>query len=926
MTILKLKTIAFLLFCLPLSMAAQKDVKNIWELMEQRDLNISQIDAWAKDYFARVGTERGTGYKQFQRWRYERGFHSDKNGFLIPPQEEFRAYEQAFPIGKAQSRTLVGAWTEIGPYSKNPTSGWNPGQGRITAVAIHPSDEATIYVSSPGGGIWKSTNSGAAWTPLIDAVNATWMDIYHIAIDPTNNTTLYAGLTTGGIIKSTNSGVSWAATGAGPASIRKIIVNPINSAIVLAACGNGVWRSINGGTDWTNTSVDDAQDIEFKFDNKDIVFVTSNSSNLLRSTNNGATFTDIALPTGTNGRTLVGVAVSNPNVIYVIQAEGQRFGRLHKSTDGGLTFTTLITGNTIGLNFFGYEQNGVDNGGQATYDMAICVNRTNADEVHIAGIICWKSTNGGMTFAPTTRWDWPAVAGNYNHADVHQLEWVNNTLYSTSDGGLYKSNDNGTVWTDLTAPIGIRQFYRIGTSKNTVNVITGGQQDLGSTFRQNGTTWVDWLGGDGMDCVIDPTNSTRAIGTSQNGGIYRTTDGAATKVDLINPNAGAWVTPLAWHPTSPDTVYGGWQGFYRSNNGGDNWNLLGTMQTVMTCIAVAPSNTQYLYANNTANFFRSKNAGVTWETPAAPDGRPDLITSIAVSPLNPEKIWVTTSATSNNVWVSTNAGTTWTNISAGLPSIAARSIAVDNNVAEDLYLGMNIGVYTRSNTNATWTVQATGLPLVAVNEVEIQKISGKLFVATYGRGVWESALSNTVVLPVQLVAFSGKANGVANDLTWQVAEQNGIKQYNIERSEDGLQDWQTIGSVAPQKSQTANYDFTDKQPLPVNYYRLKIVEQEATVHYSKVIVIDRQKFKLSVTRLFPNPVENTLQIAFDGAQNGNVSVVVRDLLGRILISKNINSQLGKNNINVDVSQLPSATYVLFISDGKKQVTEKFVKK
>ena len=928
MTIFRLRTLAFLLFCLPLSMAAQKDVKTIWQLMERNDLSISQIDAWAKDYFARVGTGRGVGYKHFQRWRYERRFHLDKNGFLIAPEEEFRAYQEAFPVGKAQSRTLVGAWNEIGPFSKNPTTSWNPGQGKITGVAIHPSDTTTIYVSSAGGGVWKSTNSGATWTPLIDAVNATWMLLEHIAIDSANKTTLYAGLAAGGVIKTRNSGTSWTATGAGPSKVRKIVVNPADSNIVLAACVNGVWRSINGGGLWTQSSMEDAQDIEFKFDDKNIVFVTGIDRNFLRSTNNGASFTTIALPVGsTSDRTMMGVTAADPNVVYVIQANGEVFGKLHKSTNAGLNFTTLITGDTTTRNFFGYEQNGSGNKGQAGGNMAIGVNPTNADEVHIAGIICWKSTNGGTTFAPTTQWKWPAPAANYNHADMHQFEWVKNTLYSTSDGGLYKSTNNATSWTDLTASMGIRQFYRIGTSKTTANVITGGLQDQGSVFRQNGTTWVDWLGGDGMDCIIDPTNSMRTIGTTQNGGIWRTSDAGASFDNLSNPTAGEWVTPIAWHPTHKDTVYGGWNGFYRSNDSGTTWTRLGPASTSnMYCIAIAPSNTQYLYANNFDGFFRSKNAGVTWSQLGGPNNTGSDISSIAVSPLNPEKIWVTTTAASNNVFVSTDAGSTWTNISAGLPTIGARSIVVDNNAAEDLYLGMNIGVYTRSNNSPTWTVQATGLPLVAVNEVEIQKVSGKLFVATYGRGIWESGLSNSVIVPVTLVSFSGKANGAANDLTWQVAEQNGIKQYNIERSEDGLQDWQTIGSVVPQKSLTANYDFTDKQPLPVSYYRLKVLEQDATANYSKVIVIDRQKFKLGVTRLFPNPVENNLQITFDAAQNGNVSVVVRDLLGRILLVKNMDSQLGKNNFNLDVSQLPGATYFLFISDGKKEVTEKFVKK
>jgi hypothetical protein len=158
-----------------------------------------------------------------------------------------------------------------------------------------------------------------------------------------------------------------------------------------------------------------------------------------------------------------------------------------------------------------------------------------------------------------------------------------------------------------------------------------------------------------------------------------------------------------------------------------------------------------------------------------------------------------------------------------------------------------------------------------------------------------------------------------------VSEQSGIKQYNIERSEDGLQDWQTIGAVAAQKNPTADYQFSDKQPFPLGYYRLKIVEADATTHYSKVVAVDRQKSKLGIAQLSPNPADKTLQVGFDAAQTGNVSVVVRDLIGRVVMMQQVDSQEGRNNVTLDISSLPSATYFLLVSDGKKQMMQKFVK-
>jgi hypothetical protein len=764
---------------LALSFMANAQKINIHELMERTDLKIQEVEAIADAHFKVVGTERGSGYKQYQRWLYEKRFHLREDGSFISPEEESIQYQRV--AGKKTSSSgsrATTVWSELGPSSWVRTSSWNPGVGRLTSVAIHPANEAIIYVSSPGGGIWKSINSGASWTPLIDFVNSAWMNIFNLCIDPSNQNTVYAGLSSGGVLKSINAGVTWATTGSGPSTIRKILVHPTNSNIVFAAASNGLWRSTNGGTSWTSTQSTAKADVEFNPTNPNIMISSgSSSASIWRSTDNGVTWTTITLPA--TGRTLIGVSPNDANVVYVVQASGSTFGTLYKSTDAGLTYIAQITGSpAAGTNFFGYDTNGTGTTGQATYDMAICVDPLNVNEVHIAGIICWKSTNGGTSFVAETAWSLPNSIG-YNHADVHSLEWINNTIYSTSDGGVYKSINNGDDWTDLSSGIAIRQFYRIACAKTNANVITGGAQDNGSTFRQSGGNWVEWLGADGMDAILSPTNAAIAIGTSQNGSIYKTTNSGASYSGLSNPSAGNWVTPLAIHPTNHDTVYGGWTGVYRSVNGGTSWTLLSgtTITTKLSCLVVAPSDTRYIYASEGTALYRTSDAGATWTSITATGS----ITSICISPLNPQKIWITTSATSNHVQVSTNMGTSWTVMTMGLPALAARSIVVEDNANEGLYVGMNIGVFYRDNINTTWTNHATGLPLVAINEVEIQKSSGKLRVATYGRGVWESDLQSNIPTQVPSCAtLSYPLNNAINtpttvNLAWSATSAFGYR-------------------------------------------------------------------------------------------------------------------------------------------------------
>jgi photosystem II stability/assembly factor-like uncharacterized protein len=231
--------------------------------------------------------------------------------------------------------------------------------------------------------------------------------------------------------------------------------------------------------------------------------------------------------------------------------------------------------------------------------MAICVNPSNANEVHIAGIICWKSTNGATSFVAETVWYYPNGTG-YNHADVHSLEWVGTTIYSSSDGGVYKSTNNGGDWTDISTGLAIRQIYRMSNSITNSNVITIGSQDNGSSYRQSGGNWKDWLGADGMDNMISPTNAAVAYGTSQYGSLYKTTNSGTTYSDINTPADGNWITPIAMDPSSSSIIYGGWNDVYKSTNSGGSWTNLSTIfiSKKLDVLAVAKSNTNFICGRN----------------------------------------------------------------------------------------------------------------------------------------------------------------------------------------------------------------------------------------------------------------------------------------------------------------------------------------
>jgi photosystem II stability/assembly factor-like uncharacterized protein len=168
----------------------------------------------------------------------------------IQPSGDWNQYQQS--TQQMRNSATAANWIPLGPSGWNCTTSWNPGTGRLTYLAIHPSNEQVIYVCSPGGGIWKTSNGGASWIPLTDQ-NASWMTAFAITIDPVNTNIVYAGIANNaGVIKSTDGGSNWTSTGAGPSgTVRKILIHPSATNIVFVAATNGIWRSVNAGTNWT---------------------------------------------------------------------------------------------------------------------------------------------------------------------------------------------------------------------------------------------------------------------------------------------------------------------------------------------------------------------------------------------------------------------------------------------------------------------------------------------------------------------------------------------------------------------------------------------------------------------------------------------------------------------------------------------------
>ena len=460
------------------------------------------------------------------------------------------------------------------------------------------------------------------------------------------------------------------------------------------------------------------------------------------------------------GAKMIGVSEDDPNVVYLLEESSGKFGGFYKSTDGGDNFIKL---DHTGKNYFGYSSTANDDRGQAPRDMDVIVNPNDANDVHIAGILSWRSTDGGANFNITSQWV-PQNAANQNigycHADIDIMIYHNDKIYVGSDGGIFVANDplnvSSTYYTDLSSGLGIRQFYKIGISQTNPVIVSGGSQDNGTSLYRTDTQWYDWLGADGMETFVDHSDSNILYGTSQLGSLYKSTNQGDSYQGIGFGQSGNWVTPFEQDPTALNTIYTGYSLVYKSTDGGSNWNPISQdFGTNLNHLKIAQSNNQIMYAAYGDLLYRTSDGGSTsWQQLTNFTGS---INSIAIHPTNPNKVAVATTS-SGKVYISSDGGNTWVTALYDLPDFSALALVWDTTYGEDvLYLGMNYGVYYLLDSTTSWEPYSTALPNVIVNELEVNTTDDKLYVGTYGRGLWRVNLFNP--------STAGLNNFVTKDLT-----------------------------------------------------------------------------------------------------------------------------------------------------------------
>jgi hypothetical protein len=390
----------------------------------------------------------------------------------------------------------------------------------------------------------------------------------------------------------------------------------------------------------------------------------------------------------------------------------------------------------------------------------------------------YQSLDGGNTWALTE-------PGNNStiHPDLHALAFTSDgtILYIGNDGGMYSTTQIGIALTTVTSlnagtgpgtGLGTLQFYPGPAIHPTnTNIGFGGTQDNGTMEYSGSLTWNGVECGDGARNLIDFTNPANVYVACVELGVFKSTDGGSSWNQVQNgldPNGTDsvnWVAPFAIDPSNTQNLYFGTNFVYQTTNGAGLWTAISPDFTSGTgnlnALAVSPvsSNTVYAGANgsNGPLVYVSTNAlsgtGATWSNITDSFFPNRYLNVIAASPSSSTTAYIGLSGFTGfgdnlgHIFMTTNGGSSWSDISGDLPNVPVNDISVDPDIANTIFVATDIGVFYTTNLGVSWGTMVTSLPRVTVTGLAYQHQTQTLWAGTHGRSMWSASVASLVPVP-----------------------------------------------------------------------------------------------------------------------------------------------------------------------------------
>lgn len=856
-----------------------------------------------------------------------------------------------------------GNWMERGPSSDatglnngnlRPNNGVTAGRVRAVWLDLNDATQKTAWVGGVDGGLWKSTDitaSPANWFLVNDFFSN--MAITGITQSPAAKNIMY--FCTGewvynidavkgdGIFKSTDGGATWVQlsstqSNSNFAYCSKILCDNLGNVYVTTL--TGVFRSTDAGANWTNITPSSLpsnlfSDMELSSTGRLHVSAGQFSTCAYRYTDNPAATTPTwTAPTSGYPSSIKRIELGcSGNTVYALPSDNSyEVPTIYKSTDGGDHWSATTTQPTSGWA-----------GGQAWYNMGIDVDPADGNTLVVGGLVPYKTTNGGATWTKLA--NWVGTTGQYVHADIHFIKIYgtgSNNLLFGSDGGIFFSSDAGTTIRDRNVGLRIKQFYSVAIHPSTTNYFLAGAQDNGShqlTSAGMGAS-VEVTGGDGAFVQIDQNEPKYQFTSYVFNNYRRSTNGGASWTDVDFSDNGQFINPTDYDDNANIMYCANSPGTYlrwtnpQTGSAHASVSITALNGNTISAVKVSPytANTVYFGTEGTGTrICRVDNANTISSGSAGTNISTGLPTNVYTSCINvgtdDNNLMVSFSNYGvNNVWVSSNGGTSWTAIDGNLPDMPVRwcmFVPGDNTKA---IIATETGVWLTQQINGASTVwmASPSFPTVRTDMLQYRPSDKLIAAATHGRGLWTQGLLS--VLPLNNFVLRGRlVSGVA-ELAWDYQDPGADGKFSIEYATDGTH--YSDGGLVNVQAGKENYSFTHHPPGAKIFYRIKHTASSGKIIYTNVIRLFQSNNAggLAISTLYPNPVFNDLTVSLTNVEKGKVRFTVTNLFGQTIWRKEESlNDIGINSRTWDMSTLKSGTYFFTAYMGTEKATQKFIK-
>lgn len=755
------------------------------QMMYSENPNVYTVDSLYSAYYESFSFVKSYHTQYYKRWRRSIVDRIDINGFVIQyTPAELAAFKNEYLTKQQESK--ASGWSLVGPiHNSEQGGGMGSGQANIYSMDQCAGQMNILYLGTEPGEVYKSVDAGLNWTNV--SMNEDFgSGVSAVEVHPTNPDIVFAGGNSG-IFRSLDGGVTWLnVLPSSNLNVNEILINTGNTQVVLAATDKGLYQSTDGGDNWTQLFNQKSYDVKENTGNSNIIYLLKNNPSLIIcefyiSFDSGSTWNlqsngwySSSDPARNDGGGRIAVTTADPDYVYAYligEAKADDFGYIgvYKSIDGGLTWT-LPNGpaggpyTTSHLNLaYGYPDWTYH---QGFYNCAIVASDSDPEKILVGGLNMYRSDDGGTTFSSVCGY----VGGPLNmHVDMQDFRNINGTTWATTDGGVYFSTDFFTTQPEFRMD-GVHgsDFWGFGSGWNE-DVLVGGLYHNGNlAYYENygNGNFLELGGGEAPTGYVNPGDNRKTY-FSDIGGKYiplNISDPVLNFSNAMAPNESYWSaesSEMEFHPNCYSIAFvGNANKLWKTTDAGGSYSLLKEFTTNANSkvhqIEISSSNTDVMYVSqrpssgSNGTLWKTTDGGTTWSQLTIPSGNSSRIL-LTINPENENELWIAypSGSNGNKTYHSSDGGSTWTNVTtSALNNESIHSLVYIAGTDGGLYAGTSNAVYYRNNST-NWTLDNSGLPtFTSTNILRPFYRDGKIRMAAYGKGIWESSLYEQPSQPI----------------------------------------------------------------------------------------------------------------------------------------------------------------------------------